>query len=539
MRKSNGTSNQSWWDSGVGYEVYIRSFSDHDGDGVGDLLGIVDRLDYLAWLGVDIIWVTPFYPSPMVDHGYDVADYIDIDPLFGNMADMQLLLDRAHQLGLRVLADLVPNHTSDTHPWFREAVTRPDGPFRDYFLWQDPGPNGSPPNNWLSHFGGPAWTLDHTSGQYYCHLFLPQQPDLNWRNPQVHQEFDAILGHWFERGLDGFRVDVAQGLYKDADFRDNPVRVPFDDAMTARDRFFCLEHRYDLAQPETLDVYRRWHAIARRYDALLVGETFVETAQELGRLIDGTGLDAGFWFGPMQLRWEAAEIKAMLQAPVEHVGRGIGWVLSSHDDSRPVTRFGGGRVGRQRSLALTTLMCGLPGLPFLYQGEELGLEDAKLFEMTVPDMDNPTDPNAPGREPSRTPIPWDHEGEGLGFSTSDRPWLPMSHRGYESVAAQMDRPGSHLSLVRELIALRHNLDIAAQTPVHWLDDNDIVGFWRDDYFFGLNAASETRHVRLGLGAKILFATSAQATVHGPEFHSASIDPNTAIVAHRHTQPGTS
>ena len=522
-----------WWEDCVGYEIYIRSFFDGDGDGVGDLLGIVDRLDYLAWLGVDAIWITPFFRSPMIDGGYDVADYTDVDPLFGTLADIDLLIERAHRLGLRVLADIVANHSSIAHAWFQEALRGRDSEFRDYYLWRDPAPDGSPPNNWLSHFGGPAWTLDRTSGQYYCHLFLPEQPDLNWRNPAIHLEFESILRHWLERGLDGFRVDVAHGLYKDAMFRDNPVRRPVNLAMTARERFFCLEHRHDLNQPETLDVYRSWNAIAEEHDAVLVGETYVETAEELGQVIDGTGLHVGFWFAPMQLEWNRADIHDTLTGAVDHVGRGTGWVLSSHDDPRPVTRFGGGETGRRRSLGLTTLLFGLPGLPFVYQGEELGLEDAPLLADQIVDAAHLLDAPAASRDAMRTPIPWQRDGANLGFSTAERTWLPVTHQGHESVAAQADDPTSHLSRFRNLIALRRAMAISPDAAVEWIVDPEIVGFWRGDHFFGLNPSAETRQVQLGARVDVIFRTCGESLDDEADTdRGVAIEPDQALVARR-------
>ena len=316
--------NGRWWANAVGYEVYIRSFQDSTGTGVGDLAGVADRLDHLAWLGVDIVWLTPFYPSPMADFGYDVADYTDVDPLFGSLADFDALVDRAHDLGVKVVADIVPNHSSDRHPWFIESRSSRDNPFRDRYIWRDPAPDGGPPNNWLAHFGGSAWTLDETTGQYYCHLFLPEQPDLNWRNPAVHEDFEKVLRFWLDRGIDGFRIDVAHSLYKDERFRDNPMLASLDGIVNARERFFRMEHRYDLLQPESLEVYRRWREIAIEYDAVLIGETYVHQPEQLANLLRGDGLDVGFWFRPIHIEWGTDTLREALTGPADDDQRARG-----------------------------------------------------------------------------------------------------------------------------------------------------------------------------------------------------------------------
>jgi alpha-glucosidase len=267
-----------WWSDAVGYEVYLRSFADSDGDGIGDLAGLTGRLDHLADLGVDIVWVTPFYPSPMADFGYDVADYLDVDPRFGTLADFDRLVEAVHARGMRLIVDLVPNHTSDQHEWFRSALEGPDSPHRDFYLWRDPAPDGGPPNNWRSHFGGPAWTLDESSGQYWCHLFLPEQPDLNWANPAVHAAFQDIIGFWLDRGVDGFRIDVAHSLVKDPSFADNPVLVEVAAGASPLEAFRALRHDHDLDQPGTLDIYREWHELTAPRGAMLLGEVYLDSA---------------------------------------------------------------------------------------------------------------------------------------------------------------------------------------------------------------------------------------------------------------------
>ena len=265
---AEATSTTPWWRDAVGYEVYIRSFADGDGDGVGDLHGLRDRLPHLADLGVDVVWITPCYPSPGFDHGYDVADYLDVDETFGGLDALQAVLDDAHALGMRVIMDIVPNHSSHHHPWFRAAVADPDSPHRDYYVWRD-GDGDDPPNNWMAHFGGPAWTRDPESGQWYLHLFLPEQPDLNWRNPEVRAEFAAILRTWFERGVDGFRIDVAHSLLVDPEFRDNPLPDPPPDWSDPRSAFDQIDHVHDLDQPEVTDVYHDASSDEDRVDVSL------------------------------------------------------------------------------------------------------------------------------------------------------------------------------------------------------------------------------------------------------------------------------
>ena len=473
----------------MGYEVYIRSFADGTGNGVGDLIGIRDRLDYLAWLGIDIVWITPCYPSPMADHGYDVADYVDIEPVFGDLATMQQVIDQAHELGLRVVLDIVPNHSSSQHRWFRAAVEDPTGPYRDYYLWRDPAPGGGPPNNWVAHFGGPAWTLDEASGQYYCHLFLPEQPDLNWRSPAVRAEFEQILEFWFERGIDGFRIDVAHGMVKDSQFRDNPQVADLTAVTHPREVFRCFEHQYDLQQPESLEIYRGWRRIADRYGAALIGETYVLDPARLADLVPGDGLHLGFWFAPMQMSWAAPDILRVLREPSLRLGGRVGWVQSSHDESRPATRFGGGDLGRRRSLAFAAMLMGLPGVTFIYQGEELGLEDGHVPPELRSDPISTRNAGAVGRDVCRTPMPWG-PGHNLGFSSAAHTWLPLGHDVEASVAVQRDNPAAHVHKMRSLLGFRRKISDLESTVTWPETPGEIVAFRRGDHLFALNTADQ-------------------------------------------------
>ncbi len=482
-----------WWDRSVGYQIYLRSFADSDGDGVGDFAGLTQRLDHLAWLGVDMVWVTPFYPSPMADFGYDISDYVDVDPLFGTLADADAMIERAHELGLRVVFDIVPNHSSDQHQWFVEARRSRDDPKRDWFIWRDPAPDGGPPNNWVTHFGGPAWTFDELTGQYYLHLFLPEQPDLNWANPAIGDAWDEIIQFWLDRGVDGFRIDVTQGMAKDADLRSNPELRPLHDGMDRHEQWESFEHRYDIVQPESLDIFRRWNRLVEPAGAFLIGETYVLDAAALHHfLTPRDGIHAGFWFQPMHIEWSPDQVLATLRDPVDAVGGGIGWCMSSHDDPRAPGRFGGGELGVLRALGLFTMFCGLPGTPFLYMGDELGLVDG-----VVP-LDRRADPvsfrtgvEADGRDGCRTPMTWE-PGPGFGFSTMEDPWLPFGGRtDADTVAVQATDPMSPLSRWRRLLSARRRVIDApgfAEAAVQWRERRGpIISFRRGDFVFALNA----------------------------------------------------
>ena len=450
---------KAWLQGAVGYEVYTRSFQDTTGDGFGDLAGITSRLDHLAWLGVDIVWLTPIFPSPDHDHGYDVADYKSVRKAHGTIDDVTALVDRAHELDLKVLLDIVPNHTSSEHEWFKKALADPNCPERAMYLWRDPAPDGGPPNNWLSHFGGPAWTLDEASGQYYCHLFLPEQPDLDWRNETVLDAFDDIYRFWFEIGIDGFRIDVAHGLLKHPSFGDNPrVKTPGPDAGPL-ERFFAFDHLYDMDQDENVEIFARWQAIADEHDATLLAESGVKDHERLARYVGPDALDLSFFLKPGWIEWEPEKILREHLGLAEIEPNGISWILCNHDQPRVASRYSKGEasleIGQFRALAVTTLHMALGGVPFLYYGEELGLASA-----TIP-AGNREDPIATrndveggeGRDVSRTPMPWDATVHN-GFSTAS-PWIVSADRGVgETVEAQVADPEAIVHRYRELLAVR-------------------------------------------------------------------------------------
>jgi alpha-glucosidase len=491
------SSGSAWWSETLGYQVYLRSFADGNGDGVGDLPGLHERLDYLAWLGVETVWVTPFFPSPMADQGYDVADYTAVDELYGGLDAVDAVIARIHELGMRVIVEVVPNHTSDRHPWFQAALRSADDPHRDYYLWRDPAPGGGPPNNWCSYFGGPAWTLDERSGQYWLHLFLPAQPDLNWANSAVRREFERILTFWLERGVDGFRIDVAHALVKDPEMRDNPRRAAPLAIGAPVDEFLWFDHVYDIGQPGTTEIFAEWRRLADRYDAVLIGEVYLPDFARVARYVQGDGLHLAFTFPVLWAGWDAGEIRSALAGTAAALNGGACWVQGSHDEPRVVTRLGGGEQGRRRALALLTLLAGLPGPLFLYQGDELGLGDG-----VVP-PERRRDPIAGsatfgGRDGARTPMPWE-PGKGLGFTPPEvTPWLPEGGRTpADTVAVQRTERGSHLHLVRAVLALRREL----RGPLQWLDDagGPMVEYRRGDALVAANVGGPTAALPIPAG----------------------------------------
>jgi alpha-glucosidase len=450
-----------WWRDGVIYQIYPRSFADSNGDGVGDLAGITEHLDYLndgtpASLGVDAIWLSPFYPSPMADFGYDVSDYVDVDPLFGTLADLDRLIAGAHARGIRVIVDLVPNHTSDQHPWFLESRSSRDNPKRDWYVWADSKPDGGPPNNWTSAFprAGRAWTFDQRTGQWYLHSFLPQQPDLNWWNPEVREAMDGVMRFWLDRGIDGFRIDVAHRMAKDPELRDNPL-VDLGDDPNGETRAIKLaqlgiDQLYDEDWPEVHEILRRFRRTLDAYgDRMAVGEVYLLDLHKLARYY-GTGRDElhlahNFVFlhqpwKPEAFRSVVDEYQSLLPADAWPA-----YFLSNHDHSRVASRYDDGGNGPARARVGAMMVLTLRCTPFLYYGEEIGMSDGPVPPDRVVDVD--------GRDPERTPMQWD-ASPGAGFTGGD-PWLPIAPEAARvNVAAERDHPASMLSLYRRLIWYR-------------------------------------------------------------------------------------
>ena len=449
----DSTTPAPWWRDSVCYQIYVRSFADGNGDGVGDLTGVRDRLPYLAQLGVDSVWLTPFYTSPQHDHGYDVANHRDVDPLFGTLEDFDKLVSGAHDLGLKVIVDLVPNHTSSEHPWFVAALAAaPGSPERERYVFRDGlGPDGSvPPNNWVSMFGGPAWTRVE-DGQWYLDLFDSSQPDLNWWNPEVGDEFESILRFWLDRGVDGFRVDVAHGLYKPADLvpatpADKPPYPMWD-------------------QPEVHDVYRRWHQVLAEYDGdrMAVAEAWTPTHESMARYIRRDELQQTFNFAWLQAPWSAESFRTVIEeslAAVGLVGGTATWVLSNHDVVRHASRYGGGDNGLRRARAAVLTMMALPGSAYVYQGEELGLEQVDVHPGHREDPSfHRTAGEEEGRDGCRVPIPWRGQVAPFGFGPGEgQPWLPMPEWfASRTVEAQEADPASTLSFYRAVLAMRRDV----------------------------------------------------------------------------------
>ena len=439
----------AWWQSGIVYQVYPRSFQDSDGDGVGDLRGIAQRLDHLVALGVDAVWLSPIFPSPMADFGYDIADYTGIDPLFGSMADFEALVAKAHDLGLKLILDFVPNHTSDRHPWFVESASSRTSAKRDWYLWRDPAPNGGVPNNWLSNFGGVGWTLNEATGQYYYHSFLPQQPDLNWRNPEVRAEMADVLRFWMARGVDGFRVDVMWMMIKDDQFRDDPPNPDYHPGGSSHDR---LRPLYTADRPEVHEVVAGLRAVLDEYgDRVMIGELYLP----IDRLVTYYGphlneAQLPFNFQLLLMSGWSAETIARIITDYEAAlppGGWPNWVLGNHDRPRIASRIGAAQARMAAMLLLT-----LRGTPTIFYGEEIGMTDVPIPPGEVQDPAEKREPGRGlGRDPERTPMPWD-ASSGHGF-TSGTPWLPFAAQGTD-VAAQAADPHSMLSLYRRLIALR-------------------------------------------------------------------------------------
>ncbi|MCW2949555.1 MAG: aglA [Thermoleophilia bacterium] len=506
-------SDQQWWRDAVTYQVYLRSFRDGDGDGIGDIAGIRERLPYLAELGVDALWINPWYPSPMADAGYDVSDYRDIEPLFGTLDEARALIDEAHELGLRVVLDIVPNHSSDQHAWFQAAVAAaPGSPERARYMFRKGrgDDQSEPPNDWLSVFGGPAWeqlpaAADGTPGEWYLHIFAPEQPDFDWTNPEVRAEFESILRFWFDIGVDGFRIDVAHGLVKDPALPD-----------LGEQHEGILQHADGRNHPHwdldgVHEIYRGWRAVADDYDPprAFVAEAWVDSAERLVRYLRPDELHTAFNFEYLSAPWRAAQIREVVDSTLATstlAGAPATWVLSNHDVVRHVSRYAREQgtepahalasfvgkpadleLGTRRARAAALLMLALPGGAYIYQGEELGLWEVEdlpvdLLEDPVWERSGRTDR---GRDGCRVPLPWVADSPGLGFAgepdASATPWLPQPG-GWRALAADVQAGdfGSMLELYRA--ALRHRRELfTGNGEFAWLDSpTEIIAFTRGD-----------------------------------------------------------
>ncbi|SON61530.1 Oligo-1,6-glucosidase [Mycobacterium simulans] len=470
--QETGPSDGPWWQSAVFYQVYPRSFADSDGDGVGDLDGLAGRLEHLERLGVDALWINPVTVSPMADHGYDVADPRDIDPLFGGMAAFERLIAAAHQRGIKITMDVVPNHTSSAHPWFQAALAaRPGSAARDRYFFRDGrGPDGMlPPNNWESVFGGPAWTrvveADGKTGQWYLHLFDTEQPDLNWDNPEIFDDFEKTLRFWLERGVDGFRIDVAHGMAK-------PPGLP-----DTQDATVVLRHTDDdprFNRPNVHAIHRDIRAVIDDYPgAVTVGEVWVTDNAQWAEYVRPDELHLGFNFRLTRTGFDAAEIHAAVQNSLEAAALENAiptWTLANHDVGREVTRYGGGGIGLRRARAMAMLMLALPGAVFIYNGQELGLPDVDLPDEVLQDPTwKRSGHTERGRDRCRVPIPWSGDAPPFGFSTSADTWLPMPAEWADlTVERQQKDADSMLSFFQHALELRRGRGEFDGGLIDWL-----------------------------------------------------------------------
>lgn len=516
---SEGTPAAPWWKRGVIYQVYPRSFADSDGDGIGDLTGIEAHLDHIASLGVDAIWLSPIFPSPMADFGYDVADYTGIEPMFGDLAAFDRLLAAVHARGLKLLLDFVPNHSSTRHPWFVESRSSRDNPKRDWYFWRDPAPGGGPPNNWISDMGGPAWEFDPATGQYYLHTFLKEQADLNWRNPAVAAAMMDVLRFWLDRGVDGFRIDVLWHIVKAQGLPDNPPNPDWRDGMAEKLRLIQLN---STDQPEAYDFARQFRALADSYgETLLVGEIFLP----LDRLMRWYGpadqpyVQLPFNFELIENRWDRDTLAALIasyDAAIPEHGW-PNWVIGSHDAPRIAARIG---EAQARVAAMLLLM--LRGTPTLYQGDEIGIGKVDIPPDRIRDPQDLRQPGMGlGRDRSRTPMAWD-ASPNAGFSTAE-PWLPL-HPDWRTrnVAAQEGDPASMLWLYRRLLAARRAcpaLSLGRMT-LHEAPP-DVLAYERrhgdERLLVVLNLGSTPHDVALPAAARpgrIIVATGARTTFDG-------------------------
>jgi alpha-glucosidase len=490
--------NHTWWRDGIVYQIYPRSFQDSDGDGLGDLPGIIARLDHLAGMGVDALWLSPIYPSPDKDFGYDISDYCAIDPRFGSLQDFDTLVTQAHRRGLRIVLDLVLNHTSDQHPWFQESRASRENPKRDWYLWADR------PNNWQSVFGGPAWQLDPVSGQYYLHMFVKEQPDLNWRNPEVRQALLDVFRFWLERGVDGFRLDVFNMYFKDRELRSNPRKF----GLRGFDR---LVHRYDHSQPEMIPLLAEIRSLLDSYPGrYAVGETFGAAPSSAVGYTGPNRLHAAFSFDFTAMEivfpWSAAWVRGQVAKRESLFGtdRWPTTVMSNHDLPRAASRYSRGEQDAQTRIAMALLLT-LRGTPFLYYGEEIGMRDIHLRRDQILDPAGlPYWPFYQGRDGCRSPMQWDGS-PGAGFSTG-RPWLPVHpNAAKRNVAAQEKDPGSMLHFTRSLIRLRRTHAALRSGSFAFLEKQprDVIAYLRmtqdQTVLVAMNFASGSRRLPLPAG----------------------------------------
>lgn len=522
--------NALWWQRGVIYQVYPRSFMDADGDGVGDLDGIRERLGYLEGLGIEAIWLSPINPSPMKDFGYDVSDYRDVDAVYGGIDAFRSLLDAAHARNIRVIIDLVPNHTSDRHPWFKESRSSRDNSKRDWYIWRDPAPDGGPPNNWLAFFGGPAWSLDEHTGQYYLHQFLPEQPELNYRNPEVRRELRETLAFWLDFGVDGFRVDVMWLMMKDAELRDNPPNAQWD-GVDPREKLLPL---YSADLPEVHELVREMRAVLDRYsERFMVGEIYLPNERLMRYYGENDECHFPYNFQLIRMDWNAVSYRRAVDRFEAALPEGAwpNWVLGNHDQHRFATRLGAENARVAQMMLLT-----LRGTPTCYYGDEIGMTDGEIPRDRLQDppaLRQPDIAHIVGRDPERTPMQWS-AGPNAGFSAPGaRTWLPVNpnHQAI-NVEAEEGDPASFLSFFKALMNIRRSeaaLSLGSYRSVE-AGDNEVFAYLRlasdgASFLVVLNFGDGDKRLDLGAqarGAEVVLSTSMR--------RSGSVDPSSLALA---------
>ncbi len=509
-QETDRATDPDWWRGAVIYQIYPRSYQDSNGDGIGDLSGIIHRLPHVASLGVDAIWISPFYRSPMLDFGYDVSDYRDVDPMFGSLGDFDALVQRAHELGVKVIVDLVLSHTSDQHPWFKESRSSRDNPKADWYVWADPKPDGTPPNNWLSIFGGSAWEWDGQRMQYYMHNFLPQQPDLNFHNAEVRKELLDVARFWLERGVDGFRLDTVNFYYADAELRDNPPLAETDrndNTAPSVNPYNYQDHLYDKTQPENLQFLKDFRAVCDEYHA-------ITSVGEIGESQRGSQVQAEYTSnGRLHMAYDfdllanayptGTRIAAVMDKIETHVSNGWAcWAYSNHDVMRHTSRW---NLSPEAHRTYTALLLSLKGTACLYQGEELGLTEAYVpYEHLQDPYGKRFWPKFKGRDGCRTPMPWSTDRANGGFSDA-APWLPVAVEHIQSAAEVQDQdPASMLSFYRSMIAFRKAYPALLKGSYLLVEAEDAyLSFVRShggvDVFCAFNLSPEPRQVTMPEG----------------------------------------
>lgn len=471
-----GTEQYKWWQKGIIYQIYPRSYQDSNADGVGDLPGITSRLDYLKWLGIDAVWISPIYKSPMADFGYDISDYCSVHPLFGSLKDFDRLLEEVHSRGMKLILDLVPNHSSNEHPWFLESRSSRDNPKRDWYIWKDPSPGGGPPNNWLSVFGGSGWEWDEKTQQYYYHAFLREQPDLNWRNPDLQRAMLDAMRFWLAKGVDGFRVDVMWHMIKDDQFRDNPPNPDYQPHQATYEKLIPI-HSTD--QPGVHEIVRMMREVMDQYeDRVMIGEIYLP----VHRLVmyygqDNSGAHLPFNFQLLSVPWHAGRLFSVIEEYEAALPTGgwPNWVLGNHDQLRIISR-----IGAEQAKVAAMLLLTLRGTPTIYYGEEIGMRDVPIPKDEIQDPQglNMPDLNL-SRDPARTPMQWDNKSQ-AGFSEV-RPWLRVSH-SYQRVNVEVQKLDafSMLNFYKQLIELRRkesSFSSGSYTSV--FSDNQLIAYLRE------------------------------------------------------------